>query len=87
MQAEAVLDVYTTGIDTILLCYSLDKENNAESGNIKAGTSLQEFINHNKKKKVNDDGEEEEEEDEMSDAKFAAVAPSVNDGGGSVVSI
>merc|ERR1711865_1356548 len=49
--AEAVLDVYTTGIDTILLCYSLDKENNAENGNLKAGSSLRKFIAHNKTKK------------------------------------
>merc|ERR1712028_195226 len=49
--AEAVLDVYTTGIDTILLCYSLDKENNAENGNLKAGSSLRKFIAQNKTKK------------------------------------
>jgi len=88
--AEAVLDVYTTGIDTILLCYSLDKEHNAKSGNIKAGTGLQQFININKTKKKKASGEEDEDEDEddMSDAKFAAVAPvSSGSGGGSVVSI
>ena len=87
--AEAVLDVYTTGIDTILLCYSLDKENNAENGNLKAGSSLRKFIAHNKTKKKTASGEEEEDdEDDMSDAKFAAVAPEASgNGGGAIVSI
>ena len=89
--AEAVLDVYTTGIDTILLCYSLDKENNAESGNLKAGSSLRKFINHNKQKKKKasgDDDDDDDDDDDMSDAKFAAVAPEASgSGGGAVVSI
>ena len=43
--AEAVLDVYTTGIDTILLCYSLDKELNGKSGNqIKGNSKLCTFF-------------------------------------------
>ena len=60
--AEGILDVYTTGIDTILICYGLDKEHNESSGNTKAGKSLRKFIKHNKKKKAS--GEEDDDDDD-----------------------
>merc|ERR1711871_1105245 len=59
--AEGILDVYTTGIDTILICYGLDKEHNEASGNTKAGKSLRKFIKRNKKKKAS--GEEDDDDD------------------------
>merc|ERR1711871_1010613 len=60
--AEGILDVYTTGIDTILICYGLDKEHNVASGNTKAGKSLRKFIKKNKEKKAS--GEEEDDDDD-----------------------
>ena len=63
--AEGILDVYTTGIDTILICYGLDKEHNEASGNTKAGMSLKKFIKHNKKKKAS--GEDDDDDDDGDD--------------------
>ena len=63
--AEGILDVYTTGIDTILICYGLDKEHNEASGNTKAGKSLKKFIKHNKKKKAS--GEDDDDDDDGDD--------------------
>merc|ERR1711918_82676 len=40
----ACLEVYETAIDTILLCFCMDKEMNESSGNTKAGEHLQAFI-------------------------------------------
>ncbi len=87
--AEGVLDVYTTGIDTILICYGLDKEHNEGTANVKAGESLRTFIKVNKSKKKTAAGEEEDDDDDdanagSSDAKFTSVAPA---GGDKVVSI
>lgn len=58
--AEGILDVYTTGIDSILLCYGLDKEHN---GGTKAGPSLRKFITSNKQKKASGDDDDDEDDD------------------------
>ena len=38
-----------TTIDTILLCFCMDKEANEKRGEMKAGAHLQEFVANNKK--------------------------------------
>ncbi len=45
---SACLEVYETTIDTILLCFCMDKEANEKSGKMKAGAHLQEFVANNK---------------------------------------
>ena len=46
---SACLEVYETTIDTILLCFCMDKEANEKRGEMKAGAHLQEFVANNKK--------------------------------------
>merc|ERR1712178_109850 len=60
--AEAVLDVYNYGIDTILVCYCLDKEINKTPEYMKAGEHLQTFVKKNCSKKKAA-GESDDEED------------------------
>ena len=80
--AEADLDVYNYGIDTILVCYCLDKEINKTPEYMKAGEHLQTFVKKNRSKKKaageSDDEEDEYESDEEEDS-FDGVNP-----GGSV---
>merc|ERR1719502_1603568 len=45
---SAYLEVYETTIDTILLCFCMDKETNEKKGAMKAGAHLQEFVANNK---------------------------------------
>merc|ERR1712006_36545 len=48
---SACLEVYETTIDTILLCFCMDKEANEKRGEMKAGAHLQEFVSNIKKVK------------------------------------
>ena len=50
--------LHETAIDTILLCFCMDKEANEGLGEMKAGAHLQEFVSNNKKK---DDGTKSDE--------------------------
>ena len=55
---SACLEVYETAIDTILLCFCMDKEANEGLGEMKAGAHLQSFVANNKK---TDDGTKSDE--------------------------
>ena len=52
----ACLEVYETAIDTILLCFCMDKEQNEKLGKMKAGAHLQEFVSQSAKKAAQLDG-------------------------------
>lgn len=52
----ACLEVYETAIDTILLCFCMDKELNESNGNMKAGAHLQDFVKKSAKKAAALDG-------------------------------
>merc|ERR1719421_1017622 len=53
---SACLEVYETAIDTILLCFCMDKEQNEKLGKMKAGAHLQEFVSQSAKKAAQLDG-------------------------------
>ena len=88
--AEGILDVYTTGIDAILICYGLDKEHNEAAGNTKAGKSLKKFIKQNKSKKtVRNDNDGDDDDGSMGgdDSSASSTVSAVKIAPATVVSI
>merc|ERR1711871_548889 len=75
--ATGVLGVYDTSIDTILLCFLLDKKHN-DSEDCHAGPGLKKFISKNKSKKKNkkEKGEDDSEDEGEDDDEYDSVSPS-----------
>merc|ERR1711871_498208 len=75
--ATGVLGVYDTSIDTILLCFLLDKQHN-DSEDCHAGPGLKKFISKNKSKKKNkkEKGEDDSEDEGEDDDEYDSVSPS-----------